>query len=106
MAGTVTSQIGTAGVFFEYAGTGAALHMDIGFQPSYVEFKASTLSWTWQKFQGYADIATINGWVLGVAGTGAAVGTLTSPASINGIQVATDVTVNAAGYTYRGVCFR
>ena len=111
MAGTVNSSIGgNAGVFFEYAGTGAALHMDIGFQPSIVEFKGagggSTLTWGWNRMQGYSDIATIDGFYPGAIGTGRAVTTLTDVSSITGIQIATDTTMNLNGMVYRGICWR
>ena len=106
MAGTVTGSIGgNAGVFFEYQGTTAALHLDIGFQPSWVEFKTSTQTWTWTRSQSLADIATNQGWTAGAAGTGQAVTTLTDVASIQGIQIATDTVMNS-NLRYRGLCFR
>ncbi len=106
MAGTVTGTIGgNAGVFFEYQGTGAALHLDIGFVPSWVEFRTSSLSWVWSATQAVADLSTINGIVAGAAGVGQGIGTVQSVASIQGIQVATDVSMNS-NVRYRGICFR
>ena len=113
MPGTVTGTIGAnAGVYFDYRGTGAALHLDIGFVPSKIEAQTwtnitpGTLSWVWTRRSANAAIGTINGWVGGVAGTGARITTTTSVASINGVQLATDTTVNAAGQDYSCMCWR
>ena len=113
MAGTVTGTIGNnAGVFFRYAGTNTALHLDIGFQPSLIRAQSytgaspGTLTWTWNYLSGYASVATIDGPELGAIGTGAAVGTLTNVASIQGVQIGTSTTINGNGYNYVLECWR
>ena len=108
MPGTVTGTIGGhAGVFFEYNGTGAALHLDVGFIPSRAEFEAATsnLGWWWNQNTAVAWVATPSAWTFGAAGVGQAIGTVTSVASIQGIQIGTDTTINS-GVTYRGMCWR
>lgn len=107
MAGTVTGTIGNnAGVFFRYQGSGAAQHLDFGFQPSdvyaqnYLSGSPGTLTWTWNYLTSFAAVATINGWESGIAGTGATIGTATDVASVQGIQIGTSTTINAAGQNY------
>ena len=108
MAGTVTGTIGAnAGVLFEYAGTTAALQLDIGFIPSYCEFRSSTtsLAWFWNRALSFAHVATASTWAAGAVGLGQLIGTTQSVASISGIQIGTDTTINAA-VVYRGMCWR
>ena len=113
MPGTVTGTIGgNAGVYFDYRGTGAALHLDIGFIPSKIEahnwtvVTPGTLNWVWSYRSANAAVATINGWVAAAAGTGARITTTTSVASIQGVQLATDTIVNQAGQDYACMCWR
>ena len=113
MAGTVTGTIGNnAGVFFRYVGTAAAQHLDIGFQPSLIRAQTysgsspATMTWTWSYLSGYASVATINGPELGAIGTGAAIGTVTDVASVQGVQIGTSTMVNGSGYLYHLECWR
>lgn len=112
MPGTVTGTIGaSSGVLFTYNGNGGAnsIHLDIGFRPSMVEFALATANhttWQWKLPDVNAQIATINGWVVDTTGgQGRTIGTVTSTASIQGIQIGTDTTINGSG-TYSGYCFR
>lgn len=109
MAGTVTGTIGNnAGVLFTYAGNTAAMHLDIGFQPSrcYFESATTTLSWSFFAPGPYARVATAASSAQDTGGgVGRQIGTVTSTASIQGIQIGTDTTINA-GVTYRGMCWR
>lgn len=107
MAGTVTGTIGNnAGVFFRYEGTGAALHLDIGFTPSKIYSQnfdgtsPGTLTWVWNYRSMTAAVATINGWETSALGTGRTIGTVTDVASIQGVQIGTDTTINASGQDY------
>ena len=109
MPGTPTGTIGNnAGVMFTYNGTGAGLHLDIGFQPSHAYFEASTTTLAWSYFAPfpYARVATAASCVNGAGGVGQTIGTATSVASVQGIQVGTDTTINGAGITYRGYAWR
>ena len=109
MPGTVTGTIGgNAGVLFEYQGIATALHLDIGFRPSWAYFRAATsnhVEWQYCINEGYAQVGTINGWIPGAGGAGQINGTASNVASINGIQLGTDTTVNE-GLVYRGYCWR
>lgn len=108
MPGTVTGTIGAnAGVLFTYQGTELAQHLDIGFQPSYCEFRTSTTTrgWFWTNNFSFAHVATAASWAAGAGGVGQAIGTVTSVSSIQGIQIGTDTTING-GMVYRGLAFR
>ena len=109
MPGTVTGTIGNnAGVLFTYNGTGAALHLDIGFRPSHMYFQAATTTsaWRWFANYAYAAVATAASWAVDTTGgIGRTIGTATSVASIQGVQIGTDTIVNT-GVTYNGTCWR
>ena len=112
MPGTVTSTIGgDSGVLFQYNGNGGAssIHLDIGFRPSMMHFAAATtnhVEWLWTNNFTNALIATINGWVVDTTGgQGRTIGTVTNTASIQGVQIATDTTINPS-VTMSGICYR
>ena len=112
MPGTVTGTIGAnSGVMFQYNGNGGAsgIHLDIGFQPSVMAFSAATLNhteWVWTRNFANANIATINGWVVDTTGgLGRTIATVTNTASIQGVQIGTDTTINPS-VTMSGICWR
>jgi hypothetical protein len=115
--GFATLTIANSPVPFNYVGSGATLPLAIGFVPTHVSFKATTISWEWTRGLGFGvafntvspteQLITTGGVLDILDGSGDATANVGTTSTVIGLLIGTNTIINnGSGQTYYGLCYR